>query len=214
MNTNPKPRAALVLAALLTLAAGGVQAQQVFRIVGPDGKVTFSDRPPETTGKAPAVSATGRQTGAAAAPQQTLPYALQAVVQRYPVTLYTAPDCGPCGSARALLQGRGVPFAERTVTSSSDADALKRISGDSSVPFGTIGGQFLRGYSDAEWTQFLDAAGYPRQSVLPPNYRPAPATPLVAVQQAAPAAAPEAPAPAARPAAPARAPANPAGIQF
>ena len=35
----------------------------------------------------------------------------------------------------------------------------------------------------AEWTQYLDAAGYPRASVLPPAYRNPPSTPLVALEK-------------------------------
>jgi hypothetical protein len=93
--------------------------------------------------------------------------------------------------------------------------ALQRLSGDGSLPFATIGSQQLKGFSDSEWTQFLDAAGYPKSSALPPGYRQAPATPLVSA--AAPAAAPR---PAAAPVAPpapavaAPAPSNPAGIRF
>jgi hypothetical protein len=83
------------------------------------------------------------------------------------------------------------------------------------MPFATIGGQQLKGFSDVEWSQFLDAAGYPKTSVLPASYRnPAPA-PLVA--RAAPAPAPT-PAPAAAAPAPVAAPAvnpnNPTGIRF
>jgi hypothetical protein len=55
----------------------------------------------------------------------------------------------------------------------------------------TIGSQQIKGFSDSEWTQFLDAAGYPKTSVLPGNYRNAAASPLVEVQKPAAAAKPE-----------------------
>ncbi len=138
---------------------------------------------------------------------------------QYPVTLYTGNDCGPCGSARSMLTTRGIPFTEKTVTTSEDAQALKRLSGETALPFVTIGSQQLKGFSDAEWTQFLDAAGYPKTSVLPSNYRQAAATPLVTVSTAA--EAPAAPPATTRAAAPAPAPItpaatrdNPAGIRF
>lgn len=116
---------------------------------------------------------------------------------------------------------RGVPFTERTVTTSEDAAALQRLSGSTSLPFGSIGGQQLVGFSDGEWTQYLDAAGYPKQSQLPSSYRPPAATPLVAVKavETAPteekpkAPTPSRPAPAARPAE-GPTPSNPAGIRF
>jgi len=198
--------------AALALAAGSVCAQTVYRIVGPDGKVTFSDQPPPVSSPAK-VTSTGK--GGASAPNTaSLPFELKEIVQRYPVTLYTSGNCSPCESARNLLLQRGVPFTERSVNNNEEIDALKRISGETSLPFGTIGSQQLKGYSDVEWSQYLDAAAYPKTSVLPKNYKqPAPA-PLVAAKPAAPA--PAAPAPAAQQ--PVQQPVdtsrNPTGIQF
>ncbi len=203
-----------VAAAALLLGAAAISiAQPVYRIVGPDGKVTFSDKPPaESSGKV--TSAAGASGGNA--PSVTLPFELRQVVQKYPVTLYTGENCGPCQSARSMLTARGVPFAEKTITTAEDSQALQRLSGDNSLPFATIGGQQLKGFSDAEWTQFLNAAGYPATSVLPSSYRQGPASPLVAVAAAPRAtAAPAAPArtTAATPQ-PAPAVANPSGIRF
>ncbi|MDB5929010.1 MAG: glutaredoxin [Polaromonas sp.] len=211
---------------ILAMVAGSVaspmlQAQQVYRIVGPDGKVTFSDRPPvaATTG-ASAKTAQGTASAAAAAPTG-LPFELRQVALKYPVVLYTSDNCAPCGAGRSMLTSRGIPFSEKTVATAEDASALQRLSGESSLPFMTIGAQQLKGYSDAEWTQFLDAAGYPKSSVLPSSYRPPAAAPLVAIKEA-PAATPAGsngtPAKAAG-GAPApipvqAAPANPAGIKF
>ncbi|WP_311220847.1 MULTISPECIES: glutaredoxin family protein [unclassified Acidovorax] len=210
---------ALLSLTLLGSLGNAVHAQQVYRSVGPDGRVTFSDRSPaEAT--APAA---GARNGVAASNNSTLPYGLAQVATRFPVTLYTGNDCSPCASARNLLVNRGVPFTERTVNSNEDIDALKRLSGAASLPFGTIGGQQLSGFSDVEWTQYLDAAGYPKQSQLPANYRRAAASPLVVVQEraASPAAGTTEPAnparartPVAPPTPPVVTPANPAGITF
>lgn len=208
--------------ALLALAAGlhasAASAQQVFRIVGPDGRVTFSDQPPPASSNA-RVTAAATDNSARAAASSALPFELRKVAGQYPVTLYTGDNCGPCGSARSMLTTRGVPFAEKTVTTNEDAQALQRLSGESVLPFATIGSQQLKGFSDAEWTQFLDAAGYPKSSVLPASYRPPAATPLVAVSTpalpaaAAPGAA-RAAAPAPAPTTPVLPPDNPSGIRF
>jgi glutaredoxin len=174
--------AATGLLLVLGLAAASANAQGVYRIVGPDGRVTFSDRPPPATD----VRAVG-STGSSAAPDSTgqLPFQLRQVVVRYPVTLYTAKECAPCNSGRNLLNARGIPYTEKLIDTPEDGDALKRLSGEASLPFLTIGGQQIKGYSDTEWTQFLDAAGYPKTSALPGNYRrPSPA-PLVAAKPAA-----------------------------
>ena len=142
--------------ALLALASGTFsslsQAQPVYRIVGPDGKVTFSDKPPPAASNAK-VTAAGADVARGVA-TASLPFELRKVAGQYPVTLYSGDNCGPCASARSLLTTRGVPFTEKTVSTNEDAQALQRISGDNSLPFLTIGSQQLKGFSDAEWTQF------------------------------------------------------------
>lgn len=218
---NTPSSIALLSITLLSAVGSAVHAQQVYRSVGPDGRVTFSDRSPVEVPAQAGASRNAPPSGASAA----LPYELRQISTRFPVTLYTGAECTPCVSARNLLVNRGVPFTERTVNSNDDIDALKRLSGATSLPFGTIGGQQLSGFADVEWTQYLDAAGYPKQSQLPASYRPAPATPLVAVEsRPAPAAASGSqankPATATQPRAPIASPpngpspANPAGITF
>jgi glutaredoxin len=206
-------KAATAVCAVWLCAAVAAQAQTVYRIIGADGRVTFSDKPPVSTEQGK-VAATG-VGGAAAASAAALPFDLRQAASRYPVTLYSAPECGPCGAARSLLSSRGIPFSERSVTTSEDIAALKRLSGEAALPFLTIGAQRIKGYSDVEWTQYLDAAGYLKTSVLPTGYRQAAATPLVAVDKPAPAKAETKPDAQPEPAVPmAPAPANPAGIQF
>jgi glutaredoxin len=206
---------ALLASAVMLGAIPMAQAQTIYRIVGADGKVTFSDKPPLTAEQGK-VATTG--TGAAAASGGNLPFELRQVVGKYPVTLYTSAECAPCGAGRALLTSRGIPFSERTVTTAEDAASLQRLTGENSLPVVTIGGQRIRGFSDVEWTQTLDAAGYPKTSVLAASYRNAPASPLVSVQKPAEAKAetkPAEPAPAPaqeQPLGPT--PSNPAGISF
>lgn len=199
------------------------QAQGVYRSVGPDGKVTFSDRAPVAEAKpalreSASVAPAGQDAGLS-----VLPYALRQTATRFPVTLYTSTECAPCTSARNLLQGRGVPFNERTVKSNEDIEALQRLSNSANLPFATIGNQQMSGFSDVEWKQYLDAAGYPKQSQLPPNYQRPAATPLVAVKRAEtaqPSSSREKPVDASEQPQPARAPSsapaqsNPAGIRF
>ncbi len=211
--------AARATAALLLC---GVAAQaQVYRVVGPDGKVTYSDTPPAANAReaAPGAAAAG---GGAPSPGG-LPYQLNQTAQRYPVTLYTSKDCAPCNSGRNLLSTRGVPFTEKTVESDADVQAFQRLTGSSNLPVVTVGGQRLSGFSDAEWSQYLDAAGYPKTSTLPSSYRRPAASPLVAARATPAASAPTNAASAAdgaasAPAAPAMAPQrnanNPAGIRF
>jgi glutaredoxin len=164
-----------VAAAALALAAVPAAAQ--YKVVAPDGSVTYTDRPPVAANVR--VIPMGRSGAVQPSTEAVLPLELRQIAARFPVTLYTAADCAPCDAGRQLLQGRGVPFSERTVASDDDAAALDRLVGARSVPALTIGGQALRGLSQSEWTSYLDAAGYPRESRLPRGWTAAPPMPLV-----------------------------------
>lgn len=163
-------RPALTLA--LLLACGAALAQ--YKVVGPDGRVTYTDRPPPADARRvePLVLPSG---GAAAT---SLPAALRAPMQRFPVTLYAGPQCAPCDAGRELLRARGVPFAEKRVDNGADAAALQALSGSRNLPQLTIGSQRLQGLMASEWHSYLDAAGYPKATALPAGYQAPVPTPL------------------------------------
>jgi len=196
-----------LLSLAVLFASAPLYAQ--YKVVGPDGKVTYTDRPPaQATGKVTELG--GR--GSVAADNAALPLELRQAASRYPVTLYASVGaCDPCDSARQLLRQRGIPYSEKSVQSPEDADALERLSGGRDAPTLSIGSQTLRGLAPEVWNSYLDAAGYPRESRLPPNFAYAPATPLVA--RAAPPAARAAETPTERPAAAPVPPAN-SNIKF
>lgn len=178
----PCVRFALVaLAALLALPA-----QALFKVVNPDGSISYSDRPPPPTTNA-RVTQMGRP-GVVSDPDQALPAELRTPVQRHPVTLYTTTECAPCDAGRQLLVTRGIPYNERRVLTEEDAQAYERLFGTRTLPLVTIGPQPLRGLSDSDWHAYLDAAGYPRQSRLPRGW-PQP-TPSPMVERSAPTPAP------------------------
>jgi glutaredoxin len=208
--------ASLVLAGWLL----ALPAQAQYKIVAPDGSVTYTDRPPADArlnvtplGRTPVGVAT---TGAPSA--QPLPLELRQPAQRYPVTLYTAAECSACDTARQWLQQRGVPYSERLVITEADARALTELIGARTVPALTIGAQPLRGFAAQEWGAFIDAAGYPRENRLPRGWQPPPATPVGPEEPrpAATPAAPPAPATPSRPPSPAPAapPPAPGGLRF
>ena len=167
--------------ACLACFGGSDRAGAQYKVVGPDGKITYTDKPVANPGAqvqplrqfaAPAPASAGPTAVA-------LPAALRPLVERFPVTLYTSSDCTSCEAARKLLQQRGVPYGEGLVANDDDIAALQRLTGGRSVPSLTVGAQALRGFLDADWQSLLDLAGYPRESRLPRNYRVPPATPLV-----------------------------------
>lgn len=164
------------------LAALPVQAQ--YKVIGADGKVTYTDRPPVTSGNK--VTSIGVRPLAAGPTDAALPLELRQPAAKYPVTLYTlAGACEPCESARQLLRQRGIPYAEKQVVSAEDSEALERLSGGRDAPTLAIGSQMMRGLAPEVWGSYLDAAGYPRESRLPATYTYAAATPIVDRREAA-----------------------------
>lgn len=227
--TSPIRLPQLAVACAALLMTGLSFGQGVYRIVGPDGKVTYSDQPPPSADTRNVTSVnTGGGAAKATPPTGNLPYDLQQVVSKYPVTLYSAKDCGPCDMGRTLLSRRGIPFTEKTVNSPDDATAFARINKENSLPLLIIGAQQVKGFSEGQWTQYLDAAGYPKQSVLPASYRSPAAEPLAPTRvapadasatseaTASPANEASAPTKRKRPPLPANQPdpKNPAGIRF
>jgi glutaredoxin len=213
MNTIKSVAACALSVLALGIFSINLQAQQLYRIVGADGKVTFSDQPPPAAANAKVTTGRGgRFNETPAAGNPALPTELRTAVGKYPVTLYTGKDCTPCTTGRNMLAARGVPFTEKTIETVEDVESLRRLVGELSLPFVTIGGQQLKGFSDQEWSQYLDAAGYPKTSALPATYRNPEPTPMVA--RAAPVKPAAAEAATARTAVPAPEPANPAGIKF
>ena len=196
----------LVLVAIGNLAAP-VAAQ--YKWVSPEGTVVYSAVPPPAGARlmnervSQAASAPAAPA-ASSAPNPEMPYELKIAAGRFPVVLYTAADCAPCSAARQHLSARGVPFSEKTISTTADFEAFKaRGFSDNSFPALTVGRDKAVGFEAGAYDRLLNAAGYPRSSKLPANYKQAAAEPMtppqpqkitVTVQQANPAAAPAAPA--------------------
>jgi glutaredoxin len=198
--------AALASVALL-LGALAFPACAQYKIVAPDGSVTYTDRPP--AGTVPGTASTSNSTMAAPG-AGALPLELRQAAQRFPVALYATRPCVPCDQARQWLRQRGVPFREYTVDKPADVTTLKGRFGDTQLPVVTIGGQVIKGFSSADLQSFVDAAGYPKENRLGAAYTWPSAESLAPPAQVvtAPAPAPAAPPPPPPP------PAPPSGIQF
>lgn len=146
-------------------------AWALYKVVGPDGKVTYTDRPPANQ------PAQTLNTNGSVVSTGNLPFELRQIVSKYPVTLYTGKDCPPCDIGRQSLRQRGIPFTEKSVETNADIQALQRLEGTQQLPVLRVGNQQVKGYADAEWQSYLDAAGYPKQSTLT-GYQWGDATPL------------------------------------
>jgi hypothetical protein len=151
---------------LFLLCAASAHAQ-LFKSVGPDGKVTYSDTPPPSSVKRIETKALGGGSGGV-----ELPYEVAEAVKNNPVVLYTGSKCAPCDDGRKMLTARGIPFTEKTVTSNDDIAHLRQIGGSSSIlPLLIVGRNKQQGFEAGAWGSALTAASYPETSKLPNTYR-------------------------------------------
>jgi hypothetical protein len=152
------------LTVLLVLLAQNACADEVYRWRDSDGATYYSDIAPPPQARDAARKRLGDRP-----PEPVLPYALRVAQRDFPVMLFVAEGCGQaCGQAGAYLARRGVPYTERNATAEDGRDALAALSGGKlEVPLLTIGKSVLRGFQEAAWSNALDAAGYPRTSILP-----------------------------------------------
>jgi len=169
-----------LLALSVTLLAASAPSWALYKVVGPNGEITYTDRPPADAKKAQPLK--GASSGTVEA--SNLPYSLQQAASRYPVTFYTSARCTPCDQGRQFLTRRGIPFVEKTVNTSADIRAYKGLTGTEELPTLKIGNQQITGYGEGEWQSYLSAAGYPEQSMLPANYKQLAPSPMVSTAPA------------------------------
>lgn len=172
-------RLAMVVSFML-MSLSVTPAWALYKVVGPDGTVTYTDRPPSDK-PVQTIRANGAKTST-----EGLPFELQRIVSKYPVTLYSSANCGACDTGRQLLKSRGVPFQEKTIITTEDIRAFARQEGTDQLPVVRIGQKQLVGFNQSEWTSYIDAAGYPAKSALPLNYRWPAASPLAPPPEAKP----------------------------
>jgi len=187
------------LAALAAVVAGPAAAQ--YRWTDASGKVHYGDSPPRD---AKDVRSLGKGAAPSADAGAGLPFELRRAVERAPVVLYTSPECQPCVPATALLRERGVPYTERSVTTTDDLQEFRRLTGAVRLPHLTVGTLSQNGFNPEIWNSLLDAAGYPKGSMLPRSHQWAAPQPLVPSKAEPKAADAAGTAPGAAPAAPTR----------
>jgi len=169
----------IVFLIALLLAAGTVQAAQLYRWVDEKGRVEWRDTPPPANAK----KVERRTVGGSVIETNELPFSVQRAMRDFPLTFYVT-DCGEsCSKARAHLNRRGLPYTEKNPQ--DDIEAYKKLTnGRLEVPLLFVGREALRGYHEETWEAALDGAGYPRSvaGARPPAAKPA-AAPVAAPPQ-------------------------------
>lgn len=165
-------RALKIGSLLLAMYAAAAHAQ-LYKWVGPDGKVNYTDSPPPPS--AAKVETKSLTIGGASA--SDFPYEVMEAMKNNPVTLYSTRNCIPCDDGRKHLNERGIPYTEKTVASNEDIAQFRKISGDNNLPLLVVGRIKEHGYQPDAWNGTLTAAGYPEGNRLPKSYRQPPAEP-------------------------------------
>ncbi len=151
MKHSIRIMAAVFLACSVTL----VSAEKAYKWVDKDGKVTYQDQPPPS-GAQNVEEKEIESASAAAAP------GAEAAAARFPVTLYSAPDCQACDMVRDYLNKRGTPFTEKDVAQDVDNQVeMQQRVGSLTVPTITVGEKIMKGYMQSLLEGELDQAGYP-----------------------------------------------------
>ena len=163
--------------AAATLLAVALPALAQYRWTDSTGRVNYGDAPPSDARNVSRIDGGGRTESKD--PTGGIGYDLRKAMATFPITLYTAPDCGACDTARVWLRTRGAPYQEIVVETDVEAEELKRRVGTTSVPVMTLGRTPHIGFGEASWSVALSAAGYPAQIVLPPTHRGEPPKPIL-----------------------------------
>ena len=170
---------------------------QVYRWTDAQGRVHITDTPPPASAKGGKRTDSGAAPPAPAAatkePTAQEPFALQQARTKYPVTVYTVPNCDGCNRARVLLNKRGIPFKEVSLTDSAQMDEFKQTVGGNTVPARVVGSTVHKGFEDGAYHALLDAAGYPATGVLPERNQTQPAPAAANLPEVKPVAEPEKP---------------------
>ena len=150
------------LLVIILLFSSLATAQTTYRWVDPaTGQTVYSDKPPP-----PGTKLVVTKTVEERSDEPQLPYATRQAVEKFPVTFYSAANCvEACNKARALLNGRGIPFSEKMLKSEEETAELACILGSEAlVPSLTVGQQNYKGFESNAWNNLLDLAGYPKSA--------------------------------------------------
>jgi glutaredoxin len=155
----------LLVTALMAIGIPAAQADTLYKWVDSQGRISYHDQPPPE-GAGYRVEQKVLGTGNKHKEDDTL----AKVAEKYPIILYSAPDCGSCDLARLYLQKRKVPFTEQNLNTDPETQqTLKKKIGSLSAPTITIGDKVMKGYIESLLEGELDGVGYPKIAASEPS---------------------------------------------
>ncbi len=137
------------------------QAETLYKWIDGQGRISYHDQPPPSDSN---IRVEEKVVNGSRKPKQD--DALDKVVEKYPVVLYSVPDCGSCDLARLYLEKRKVPFSEQNLNTNPELQqTLKKKIGSLSAPTIMIGDKVMKGYVESVLEGQLDDVGYPKVEI-------------------------------------------------
>jgi len=148
-----------IVIALMFMSSPGM-TQTLYKFVGPDGKIVYSDRPP-ANGKVE------KTLHIQSPPNSVLPGATVGELTRLrkearPATsaltgtvMFSASWCGYCRKAKAYLSEHGVTYKEVDIDTPEGKAAFAIASTENGVPYLLKNGEGVRGYSKEAYDEFF-----------------------------------------------------------
>lgn len=142
-------------------------ADTVFKAVGPDGEITYSDKPPADRARANTLEF--RNLPSSPLPAQVLRFREQLeksaegrisaahAPRAGNVALFTASWCGHCKRAKAHLAAAQINSVEYDIESADGMRAFIGAGGSGGVPLLVAGDRRVQGYSPAAYEQLATA---------------------------------------------------------
>jgi glutaredoxin len=158
---------ALALLMTLTITADAT----VYKTVGPDGKVIYTDQPPADPKTAATLNIAEQpssplpasvlkyqeQLAKSADKRLREPAPVRANLSATP-TLFSAAWCGYCRKAKGYMASHKITFQEIDIDTESGARAYFEAGGRSGVPMLIVDGRVTRGFSESTYDQVFAKA--------------------------------------------------------
>jgi glutaredoxin len=154
-----------ILATLICLAVCSLSsAQTVYKSIGPDGKVVYSDKPPtqgrvEKTLRFDNLPSSPLPAGTLSDVEQLRRMKAPAQPSSRETVLYSAAWCGYCRQAKAFLASRGIAYSEIDIETPSGKAAFAQVGGGRGVPLLFFKGQRIQGFSPQAYDAVFSGGG-------------------------------------------------------
>ena len=136
----------ILVAVVLTLAAGALAAQTIYRWTDEQGRIQYSNEPPANAKTRPVADRINSIAAPVQAPRSTAAPG-RAAYEPGPVVMYSTSWCKYCAQARAYFAAQRVRYYEYDIEASTTAHAEFKRLGGRGVPLIVHGGQTMSGFS-------------------------------------------------------------------